>query len=74
MTGVQTCALRSGIRVTHEHQNALTINLDRAAKLVWHFVLDYVDYPAELRGKLSFEGVYGIQFGLLDCNRQAGEQ
>jgi len=41
---------------------------------MWRCVSEGIDYPAELRGKLSFDDAYLIQLGLLARYEQVGDK
>lgn len=50
------------------------MNTDTYIELMWRSVRDGSDYPAELRGKFSFDDAYPIQLGLLARYEQAGHR
>jgi 2-keto-4-pentenoate hydratase len=50
------------------------VNVETCVDLMWRCVSEGIDYPAELRGKLSFDDAYLIQLGLLARYEQAGDE
>lgn len=50
------------------------MNVETYVELMWRCVSEGIDYPAELRGKLSFDDAYLIQLGLLARYEQAGDK
>src|SRR5262249_10080630 len=57
-----------------ECREVRTMNVETYVELIWRCVRDGVDYPAELRGRLSFDDAYLIQLGLLTRYEQAGDE
>ena len=50
------------------------MTMETQVELMWRCARDGIDYPAELRGKFSFDDAYLIQLGLLARHEQAGNR
>ena len=50
------------------------MTLDQMVELMWRSTQQRADYPEELRGKLSFDDAYRIQFGLIERYSRASDQ
>ena len=50
------------------------MTLDQMVELMWRRIQEGADYPEELRGRVSFDDAYRIQFGLIERYGGAGEQ
>ena len=50
------------------------MTLDQMVELMWRRIQEGADHPEELRGRVSFDDAYRIQFGLIERYGGAGEQ